>query len=683
MNFRICGRTTSVLVSIAVLTACSEVPAPESSLPIRYDEVRLADIDTAEKLAARCESDETRFREHLSVLETFSGTPTVDDYYQSLDSLLVSMSTVASHASSLGGVHPDADLRSAGEECELLLSRLSTEISLSRPVFDAISRIDSNDADETTRYSIEKILTSFRLSGVDRDEESRVRIRELNDEITAIGQEFDRNIREDVRYMELDSVNDLAGLPDDYIASHQPNDDGKIIISTRYPDVFPFFEYAENDDLRKQMSLLFSNRAYPQNEAVLRKLVVARHELALLIGFDNYAELVTADKMSGSPERVAQFLQDLKGYTAELQDAEYEVLFARLREENTNAERLQSWQTSYIRSKVRREQYDVDSKVIREYFNYEASRDGILTLVQELFAVRIEPWETDTWHEDVEAYEIFDGDVAIGRFYLDMHPREGKYQHAAMFPFVNGIEGQQLPVAGLICNFPSGTGPMQHSQVVTFLHEFGHLIHWMFSGHHRWSNISGISAEWDFVEAPSQMLQEWVWDYDTISVFAKNAAGEVLPRDLHERMVAARDFGLGMGTRRQLSFAAISLGLYDRDPAEIDFDEHVAEMARAYTRFEPLEGGHFWAAFGHLNGYSAIYYTYQWSLAIGTDMFTRFKEGGLRNVVIAKEYRDKVLAAGGSRPAEELVADFLGRPISFETYADRLRGVDKKLGDAD
>ena len=332
---------------------------------------------------------------------------------------------------------------------------------------------------------------------------------------------------------------------------------------------------------------------------------------------------------------------------------------------------------SYIRSKVRREQYDVDTKLVREYFNYDASRDGILKLVQELFDVRIEPWETETWHEDVEAYELFDGDVSIGRFYLDMHPRDGKFQHAAMFPFVNGIEGQQLPIAALVCNFPSGSGPMQHSQVVTFLHEFGHLIHWMFAGHQEWSNVSGISTEWDFVEAPSQMLQEWVWDYDTISEFAINSDGEVLPRDMHERMVAARDFGLGMGTRRQLAYAATSLGLYNNDPESIDFDQLFADMAVKYTRFETQDGSHGWAAFGHLNGYSAIYYTYQWSLAIGTDMFTKFQEGGLRNVEVAKAYKEKVLAAGGSRPAEELVTDFLGRPISFETYADRLRGTEK------
>ncbi len=683
MTFQKFFEISAGLALIATLASCGKALEPASSLPIDYRAVSLADIDTAEKLAARCQSDEANFREHLAVLEAFAGTPTVEDYYASLDSLFISISTIQAHASSLGGVHPDPDLRSAGEDCDLLLTKLNTEMSLSRPLFDAVGRIDAGDADDATKHSLAKLLLSFRLSGVDKDEATRERIREINDEIAVIGQEFDRNIREDVRYLELDSVEDLAGLPEDYIAAHQPNEDGKIVISTRYPDVFPFFEYAENDALRKEMSLIFSNRAYPQNEEVLRKLVVARHELAQLAGFNNYAELITADKMSGSPERVADFLEDLKGYTADTQDAEYEILLARLREEDPDAERLEPWQNSYIRSKVRREQYDVDTKIIREYFNYDASRDGILTMVQDLFGVRIEPWETETWHEDVEAYELFDGDEAIGRFYLDMHPREGKYQHAAMFPFVVGIEGQQLPVAGLICNFPSGTGPMQHSQVVTFLHEYGHLIHWIFAGHQEWSNISGIATEWDFVEAPSQMLQEWVWDYDTISVFAKNADGEVLPRDLHERMVAARDFGLGMGTRGQLQYAGTSLALYSRDPADIDFDDLVSEMRRTYTRFEPLEGSHGWAAFGHLNGYSAFYYTYQWSNAISTDMFTRFKEGGLRNVEIAKAYRDKVLAPGGSRPAEELVTDFLGRPISFETYADRLRGTSKKLGGDD
>ncbi len=669
----------SAILLLVVVAACGK---PDSSsdaaaLPVRFVAIDLQQMDTAEGLTALCTAEETALRDHLKTLEGFSGKATIDGYLESLNSLTASLSNVSSAAQSLGSVHPDKAVRDAGDACAQTLARIGTDISLSRPVYEAVSSLDASDADETTKHSLSKMLLGFRLSGVDKDDATRERIRALNDEIVAIGQDFDRIIREDVRYLELDSVDGLAGLPDDYIAAHQPGDDGKIRISTQYPDVFPFFEYADSDELRKEMLSLYLNRGYPQNEEILKKLLVARYELAQLIGYDNYAQLVTADKMSGSPERVQAFLTELKGYTAETQDREYETLLARLRQDQPDAESLERWQTTYIEEKVRREQFDVDSKIVRQYFSYNNTRDGILEMVQDLFQVKIEPWDTYTWHEDVKAYQLLDGDEVIGRFYLDMHPRDGKFQHAAMFPFVNGIEGRQLPVAGLICNFPTGDGAMQHAQVETFLHEFGHLIHWLFAGHHRWDNVSGINTEWDFVEAPSQMLQEWVWDYDTVSRFAKNAAGEPIPQDLLERMVAARDFGLGMGTRRQLNYAALSLNLYNRNPEDIDIDAMSQEIEREFTRFEPVEGTHFYTSFGHLNGYSAIYYTYQWSLAIATDMFTRFEEQGLRDVEVAKAYRDTVLSQGGTRPAEKLVTDFLGREISYKPYADRLSGTKK------
>ncbi|MGH8223361.1 MAG: M3 family metallopeptidase [Woeseiaceae bacterium] len=662
--------------SLCSIAACGRSDAPDATAApaVRYAVVDLAQLDTAEGLTARCAAEVTRLREHLEALERYTGQASIDGYLESVNSLNASQFNMSSAAQSLGSVHPDKAVRDAGDECAQNLARVATDISLSRPLFDAASRIDLSHADAVTQHSVAKMLLGFRLSGVDKDETTRERIRALNDEIVAIGQEFDRNIRDDVRYLELESADDLAGLPDDYVAGHQADENGRIRISTQYPDVFPFLEYAESDALRKEMMMLFLNRGYPQNEEVLSKLLAARHELAGLIGYDSYAELVIADKMAGSPEKVASFIDELRGYTVDTQDREYEVLLARLREEQPGADRVERWQASYIQGKVRREQFDVDSKVVREYFNYDDTREGIFTLVQDLFGVRIEPWDTHTWHEDVKAYALFDGDEELGRFYLDMHPREGKFQHAAMFPFVNGIEGRQLPVAGLICNFPSGGDAMQHSQVITFLHEFGHLIHWLFAGHHRWHNVSGINTEWDFVEAPSQMLEEWVWDFDTISRFARNKDGETIPRDLLDRMVAARDFGLGIGTRQQLNYAALSLELYRSDPAAVDVAGLARHMEREYTLFEPVEGTHYYAAFGHLNGYSAIYYTYQWSLAIATDMLTRFEEAGLRDIKLAKAYRDKVLAAGGTRPAAELVSDFLGRDISFKPYADRLAG---------
>ncbi len=220
------------------------------------------------------------------------------------------------------------------------------------------------------------------------------RIRELNTELVNIGQTFDRNIRDDVRTLELDSVDDLAGLPQDYIDAHPPGEDGKIRITTQYPDLFPFITYSESDELRKELLTMYGNRAYPQNKEVLEQLMARRFELAQLIGFANHAELVTADKMVGSPERVAGFLEELKGYTTEANDRDYNILLERLRQDQPDAERVESWQSAYITEKVNSEQFKVDSKETREYFNYDNTRDGILTMVQDLFQVQIRPWQT-------------------------------------------------------------------------------------------------------------------------------------------------------------------------------------------------------------------------------------------------------------------------------------------------
>jgi thimet oligopeptidase len=645
-----------------------------------YRAPELAALQTAESVKAACDAEVAALKADVARLESFAGTPTVEDYLDALNATLVSATNMIYAGSVLAAVHPDEAVRDAGDACNQALTPVISDYSLSRPIYERLAAVELADADADTRRFVEKQLQDFRLAGVDRDDATRARIKELQDEMTRVGQEFDRNINDAVAYLELDAPEQLAGLPQDYIDAHPPGEDGKIRISTQYPDLFPFMNYAESDELRRQMSVLYTNRAYPENEALLMELLALRYEFAQLLGFENYAHWVTADKMVGSPQRVQGFLDELSGYTAEPQEREYAMLLARLREDRPDAERVDSWQNGFLQEKISAEDFQVDSKEVRQYFNYQATRDGILRLVQDLFSVQIKPWATASWHQDVEAYELWDDDRLIGRFFLDMHPREGKYQHAAVAPIRSGISGQQVPLATLMCNFPRGSELMQHSQVVTFLHEFGHLIHFLFAGGHRWSGVSGISTEWDFVEAPSQMLEEWVWDYDTISQFARNAEGEVMPEALLDRMIAARDFGLGMGTRRQLSLAAMSLGIYNRDPEGLDLKAFTDEMTRQYTKFEPLPEGNFYAAFGHLNGYSAIYYTYQWSLAIASDLFTRFQQEGLRNVETAGEYREKILEPGGARPAAELVTDFLGREISTKPYADRLSRAGRQAG---
>jgi thimet oligopeptidase len=247
----------------------------------------------------------------------------------------------------------------------------------------------------------------------------------------------------------------------------------------------------------------------------------------------------------------------------------------------------------------------------------------------------------------------------IGRFFLDMHPRDGKFKHAAEFSIMTGVEGYHLPLSALVCNFPGGDGTeglMGHGQVETFLHEFGHLIHDMFAGSQKWVGVSGISTEWDFVEAPSQMLEEWIWDKETLQRFAVNEEGQVIPDELVEKMNAARDFGRGIGALQQMFYASVSLNYYNRDPATFELLPMLQALQEKYSPYEFLEGTHMFANFGHLFGYSAIYYTYMWSQVIALDMFSRFEEEGIRNTNTAMSYREKVLSPGGSRDAADLPA---------------------------
>jgi thimet oligopeptidase len=333
------------------------------------------------------------------------------------------------------------------------------------------------------------------------------------------------------------------------------------------------------------------------------------------------------------------------------------------------------WSTGFLSQLIRKEQYDVDPQEVRQYFAYNNVRDGILQLTHDLFGVEIRRWETPLWAPGVEAYEMYDGGRLIGRFYMDNHPRPGKYNHANVIPIRYGLTDRAVPVGILVCNFPTGdhsTGLMEHRDVETFLHEYGHLLHVIFSGRQRWGQANMSNLEWDFIEAPSQMLENWVWDYETLRHFAVNAQGQPIPQALVQRMNRARGFAEAFGDKRQLGLAAASLAYHMRAPGDSDLTETYRTAYNAYSPV-PMPGGlHPQDSFGHLTGYSAIYYTYMWSKSISTDLFTGFERAGLRDQATARRYRELVLARGSSRPAAILVSDFLGRPLSLDAYRARL-----------
>jgi thimet oligopeptidase len=282
--------------------------------------------------------------------------------------------------------------------------------------------------------------------------------------------------------------------------------------------------------------------------------------------------------------------------------------------------------------------------------------------------------DAKTWHPDVDVFDVFDrnaGGRVLGRIYLDLHPRPNKYSHAANFTLVIGKEGVRQPEGVLICNFPKGTPAlMTHGDVKTFFHEFGHLLQHTFAGHTRWFGTANYH-ERDFIEAPSQLLEEWVDDAATLQTFARHyQTNEPIPTELVAKMRRAEAFGRGLDVRRQMSLASLSLALYERNPAGLDTTKVVAEMDQRYTPFPHVDGTYFQTAFGHLTDYASNYYTYMWSLVIARDLLTAFRAPGLLDPKVAQRYRQSVLAPSGQRPAAELVRAFLGRPFDFTAYGE-------------
>ena len=599
---------------------------------------------------------------------------TIDEALDRYNQLLLAASASNALAGLMSEVHPEEAIRDAARECEQEVSKFYSELSLDREMYDALAAVDVSAADEGTQRFHAHTLRDYRRAGVDKPPEVRERLKQIDEELTKLGQQFSKTISEDVRAIEVPDARRLAGLPADFIASHGPDADGKIRITTDYPDYNPFMTYANDDALREELYIAFRSRGDQGNEALLRDILTLRAEKASLLGFPDWADYITADKMIGSGTRASEFLEKVWKLAAPRAEQDYAELLRQLKTVTPKATAVADWQKVWLENLVKRDLYQVDASVVRTYFPYDRVLQGLLAITSEIFDLSYQPvTDTTPWHASVLTYDVMRAGTRLGRIYLDMHPREGKYKHAAQFPLKDGVRGAQLPEGVLVCNFPQPTATdpalLEHDDVVTMFHEFGHLMHHVLGGHQRWITHSGVATEWDFVEAPSQMFEEWAWRHDTLARFARHhETREVIPEALVEKMRRADKFGLGTATVQQIFYAAISLGFHRADPAELDQLAEVKKLQKKYTPFAFVPGTRFHASFGHLVGYSAMYYTYQWSLVIAKDLLTPFAAHGLMSREVTYAYRDKVLVPGGSRDAADLVKDFLGREYDFAAY---------------
>lgn len=568
----------------------------------------------------------------------------------------------------VGESHPDADVRAAAEARVQQLEALSSGRMLDRELFRAFDDLDAEGLDAGEQRLLDHLVRDFRRGGVALGDAERERVRTLTDRDTELSLAFSRNIREGRREVRV-RPEALAGLPQDFVDAHPVDDEGLVTLTTEYTDLMPVREYATDRATREALVGAYNDLAWPENDSVLAELLAVRAERAALLGYGDWADYETEPRMIGSSAAIAEFLDRLDDASRAAADAEYPLLLERLRRDDPEATEVTIADFFHVLGALRRERHDVDAQLVRSYFSFDRVLPGLLETTGRLLDIEYVPVDVPTWHDDVHSYDVVRGGERLGRIHLDLHPRDGKYGHAACFGIAPGVTGRVLPEAALLCNFARGL--MTHDEVVTFFHEFGHLVHDILGGRQRFARFSGVATEWDFVEAPSQLLEEWAWDADVLASFTANAEGEPIPAELVEKMRVADGFGRALEVRRQLGHANVSYRLHVDQPADLQ-----AETERLYATtspVQPLRGLHPYAGFGHLTGYGSCYYTYQWSLVIARDLLSAFG-GSLLDPDVATAYRREILEPGGSRDAADLVEAFLGRPYGFDAYRSWLAG---------
>jgi thimet oligopeptidase len=612
----------------------------------------------------------------LARLLAVKGERTPENSLALYDAAIEQLNLAGAQAGILNSVAVDKSVRDQAQNEARRVAMTGAALSLNREVYDALSVIKLDDASPATKHFVERTLLGYRLAGVDKDQATRDRLQALHEKATRLSLEFSRNIQEGGKTIEV-TPEELEGLPADYIARHPTQKDtsgaDRVMLTTDPPDMQPVMTFAASAALRERMFLAYNSRAFPANRQILLELLATRQEIANVLGFRSWADLATADQMMKSAANVRAFLAKLNeaSYEGAQQEHEQVLEFARKRQPEIKAIDITS--RGYWYEQFRRAKFDFDSQSVRPYFPYKRVEAGVLQTAAKLFKVEFRASQATAWHSAVSAYEVFEDGQMVGRFYLDMHPRDGKDKWFSAAPVVTGVRGGAMPEAALICNFPVGDekdpGLLQYSDVVTFFHEFGHLMHAILGGRTEWAGLSGFATEGDFIEVPSQMLEEFFRDEKLLQAFAKHyETDEVLPAELIRSMKRAGAFGRADWIRSQLYYTTLSLDLHDQNPAGLDLDAVAREL---YKKFQPwtwIDGNRMYASFGHLTGYSSNYYTYMFDKVIALDFFAQFDKNDLLGCDAGERYRKTVLEQGGSKPGREMVRNFLGRDEEFAAF---------------
>jgi thimet oligopeptidase len=643
-------------------------------MPNDYSSVTAPDVTsiTAEAMAA---ADALVAEAIADGGRTFAGT------MQPLEEAATVMADAYGRGVFLGRVHPDREVRELGVAAEEQMEKWGTDLLFRRDLFEVVTAYaageEANELDGPRRRLLDHWLRDLRRTGHELDADQREVLQELHRRLVELQVAFGRNLDEWQDGLDVTEA-DLNGLPAEYVARLGPGEaPGTFRVTMDYPDYVPFMQQARSRDLRRALQRKFWNRAAAENRGLLAEAVELRSRIARILGHASWADHAMETKMAKRPKAVAEFYASIGPGLTEMGRRELNAMQALL-EADHPGDQVQVWDWSFYHDQQKRTDFGVDQNEVAAYFPLERVIDGMFELTAEVFGLEYRRIDaTLAWHPDVALYEIRDRGAHRPRayFYADLFPREGKFGHAAAFPLVYGREmpdgSYRPPVAAIVANLtkPTSDRPslLLHGEAVTLFHEFGHILHFCLTTVPL-LHFSGFQTESDFVEAPSQIMEHWMWQPAVLARFARHhETNESIPTELVERLVAARDLNVGLHTLRQVFLGQVDLMLHDERP-ERDLDT-VLRQAHEFTLLPYPEGTFFLSSFGHLmGGYDAGYYGYLWSKVYGDDMFSVFQDEGITSPEVGARYRSEVLETGGVRDAIDHLRAFLGREPSSEAF---------------
>ena len=572
-------------------------------------------------------------------------------------------------------VDPDEALRKAAEDCEIKISEFQTSVFQNPKLYEQIKKLKTND--EIEKKYRQDILDSFENTGVQLTAEKRARLKAIFDELAKIEQEYARNVRDNAEKLEFTPA-ELKGLPDSYISGLKKNEKGNYLLGFEYPEYRPFMELAESDDARKRYQTAFTRRGTEKNLGLLKQAMDLRYEIAQLFGKKSYAEWVLQHRMAKDPATVNKFLSEVHATVAPLEKKEVQTLRefkAKTLKIPVEKAEINRWSEAYWSEKLRKEKYEVDQEKLRDYFPTQASQEWIFAISSDLYGIDFQPAKVDVWQDEVEYYDVKDKKTGemLGGLYIDKYPRKGKYGHAAVW----GVKGgstltNRKPISALVTNF--NRKGLNSDELETFVHEFGHALHGILSNT-RFASQSGTSVERDFVEAPSQMYEEWARRKETLSTLA-NYCKPACPRvddALISKLNAVHSYGRGLHYARQTLYAQFDMALHSTDALKVQPLEVWKKMEGA-TALGYVPTTEFPGQFNHImGGYQVGYYGYMWSEVMALDMLSAFGDN-LNNPEVGQRYRKTILSQGGQYEAEKIVHDFLGRKPDNKAFFDEITG---------